>query len=251
MNKRSPIAPLVFLAETFLAQMIGIGAVIITFHLTDNRTISILVGSFTAYLSAIFLEFSLPWQILNTILIPSAVLSLTTETPAWLFLGLFVLLTTIYAPALWTRVPYYPTNRSTYAVLLAQLPHDKPFTFIDIGCGFGDLLLFLVRQRPSGLYTGVEIGILPFICAYLRALIFGRGRVKIRFQSMWKINLAEWEYVYAFLSPAPMTLLWSKAKKEMVRGSTFITNSFKTPEQADQELRINDQRKSVLYLHQF
>ena len=110
--------------------------------------------------------------------------------------------------------------------------------------------MFLAGQRPSGVFTGVEIGILPFLGAYFRALLFGRGRVKIRFQSIWKLHLSEWEYVYSFLSPAPMAELWSKAKKEMVQGSTFITNSFKTPEEANQELRINDQRKSILYIHQ-
>jgi trans-aconitate methyltransferase len=133
--------------------------------------------------------------------------------------------------------------------VLAELPTDRPFTFIDVGCGMGDLLLFLSKRRPQGRFVGIEIGVLPWLIAKVKALIRGRSAVAIRFQSMWKVDLSGYDVVYTFLSPAPMERLWTKAKREMRPGATFITNSFQTPETASYTIPVKDERQSVLYVH--
>jgi SAM-dependent methyltransferase len=161
------------------------------------------------------------------------------------FLALFA----IYAPALWTRVPYYPTSRAAYPLILAELPPDRPFTFIDIGCGMGDLLLFLKQHRSNGHYIGIEIGVVPYLVSKAKALLYGHGRVTVRFESVYKTDLSEFDFVYAFLSPAAMTQVWHKAYREMKADSTFITNSFEAPVAASYQVSIKDHRKGVLFVH--
>jgi SAM-dependent methyltransferase len=175
--------------------------------------------------------------------------ALAVELPAWVFLAFFLATIIIYAPAFWTRVPYYPTSKPTYALILAELPTDRPFTFVDIGCGFGDLVLFLARHRPHGVFTGIEIGVLPFCVAYCRSLLRGGGRTHVLFRSMWNLNFAEYDTVYTFLSPAPMERIWQKARHEMKPSSLFITNSFAVPATPSRTVQDKDDRKSVLYFH--
>jgi SAM-dependent methyltransferase len=165
------------------------------------------------------------------------------------FLILFLGSLLTYAPAFWTRVPYYPTHRAAYALILAELPNDRPFTFIDIGCGTGDLLLFLSARRPKGRFVGVEIGLIPWFIAKLRSLRTRSSSVTIHFQTMWGLDLGRYDFVYTFLSPAPMERLWSKAKAEMKTGSTFITNTFETPEQASYTIAVKNERQTALYVH--
>jgi hypothetical protein len=242
-------APLLFLFETVICQIIGGAAVVLLWQFTQRLEIALIVGPLTAVAAALFFGLSSPWQLLNLILIPSGAMSFAVDIPGWVFFLMFTGTLVIYAPAFWTRVPYYPTNSATYFMLLPELPHDKPFTFIDLGCGFGDLLLFLAKHRPKGEYVGVEIGILPCVIGKIRAAIFGAGKVSIRYQSIWKTDLSSYDVVYTFLSPAPMARVWEKVSKEMKPGAQFINNSFAVSAPAQYEVQVRDDKGTILYVH--
>lgn len=242
-------APLLFLLETFICQTIGCAVVILLWQFTQRLEVALIIGTLTALGAALFFGLSTPWQMLNLILIPAGVMSFAVDIPGWVFLLLFAGTLVIYAPAFWTRVPYYPTNSATYLMLLPELPSNTPFTFIDLGCGFGDLLLFLAKHRPEGKYVGVEIGILPCVIGKMRAAVFGGGRVSIRYQSIWRTDLAPYDFVYTFLSPAPMARVWEKVSKEMKPGSQYINNTFAVSDPAQYEVQVKDDKGTVLYMH--
>lgn len=69
-------------------------------------------------------------------------------------------------------------------------------------------------------------------------------------QDFWKEPLADYNVVYAFLSPAPMSDLWAKINREMRPGSLFISNSFQVPEQdASFVIEVADTRKTRLFCY--
>jgi SAM-dependent methyltransferase len=146
-------------------------------------------------------------------------------------------------------VPYYPTPRAAYGIILAELPVDRPFRFLDVGCGFGDLILTLAKHRPNGTFIGIELGPLPCLIGRLRAGASSNRNVQVLARDMWSYPFSDFDLVYTFLSPAAMTRIWDKAQCEMPPGSTFITNSFPVPAPAQEEIKVRDQRASVLYIH--
>ena len=242
-----PYAPLLFTIQTLLAQIIAIGITASLWTVHSSIVASLFLAPLLGYLIARFLGLSAPWQFLNGILPLTIASTLAVEVPSFVFLIPFVALILIYAPALWTRVPYYPTSRESYPLILAELPLDRPFIFVDIGCGFGDLLFFLAQHRPNGQFIGVEIGFIPMIVARLKARILKR-RVRIYFQSMWNVSLEECDFVYTFLSPAPMAKLWDKACQEMKPTSSFMSNTFEVPAIPDQTVRVKDQRGGTIQI---
>ncbi|HQT25596.1 MAG TPA: class I SAM-dependent methyltransferase, partial [Burkholderiales bacterium] len=44
-----------------------------------------------------------------------------------------------------------------------------------------------------------------------------------------KVDLARYDFVFAYLSPVPMPMLFEKARREMRKGSFLISNSFSVP----------------------
>jgi SAM-dependent methyltransferase len=234
---------------TVAGQLIAAGCAIGAWETTGSMAAALTIATFASFLLAHFLKLSTPWKVMNCVLPVSIASSLAITLPDWVFLTPFLALLAIYAPALWTRVPYYPTSRAAYPLILAELPADEPFTLIDIGCGMGDLLLFLERHRPKGHFVGIEIGIVPFLVSKTKSLLYGRGNISVKFQSVYKTPLTDFTFVYAFLSPAAMTQVWAKAYREMKPGSTFITNSFEVPEKASYQVNIKDLRKGVLFVH--
>lgn len=187
------------------------------------------------------------WRILNFILPPMVVGCALFNSSSWIpgTIALFIVL--LYLPTFWTRVPYFPTKYTMYQVIADILPKDKDFSFIDLGCGGGALLSFLAADKPNGHFVGVDISPMAIVLSKLRAL--RHPNISIRFESFWKHSLADYDVVYAFLAPGPMPELWEKIKREMRRGSVFITNTFPVPEPPTELIKIDDSRQGALFIH--
>lgn len=249
MSGIKPSAALTFALQTVLAQTIAATTIVLGWQAIQNLTVLTLLACAAAFAVSSILCLPPSWRLCNALLPLATTVSLAAELPAWVFLVAFLGIVALYAPALWTRVPYYPTHRAAYALILAELPTDRPFVFLDIGCGFGDLLFFLQSRRPQGSFVGYEIGVLPWLWGTVRARITKRSSVSIRFQNMWHASLHDYDYVYTFLSPAAMERMWAKVSDEMRSGSVFITNSFPVTSPADEIVAIKDPRESTLYIH--
>jgi hypothetical protein len=156
-------------------------------------------------------------------------LLLRHPAPVWVWPLALLALLLVYGGGIATRVPLYNSNRAAWEGLLALLP-AAPMTFIDLGAGLGGPLLFLARQRPDASFHGVEASPLTCLAAWLRTLP-RRANCRIRWGSLWSVDLGAYDVVYAFLSPAPMPELWAKATREMRPGSLLVSNTFTVPGQ--------------------
>lgn len=166
--------------------------------------------------------------------------------PGW-FLAAFVVLLLVFWRTDKSRVPLYLTNRATAEALLKRLP-ASPCRVLDLGCGDGGLLRRLAAARPDCNFSGIEHAPLTWLLALLRSL--GQPNLTVRRADFWTEPLGDYEVVYAFLSPAPMLELWSKARAEMAPDSLLISNSFAVPGiEADSTVEVADRRNTRLFLY--
>ncbi len=166
--------------------------------------------------------------------------------PAW-GLAAFVVMWLIFANASKERVPLYLTNATTRRALAELVEGREGVRFIDLGCGLGGNVAFMARRPQVAVAEGVETAPLPFAVARLWTALRG-GRV--RFLSLWRVDLSHYDLVYAFLSPEPMERLWNKAKGEMGPGALFVSNSFPVPGvEASEVWELADRRRTRLYIY--
>lgn len=147
--------------------------------------------------------------------------------PAWVYLALFFALALVFGGGLFSRVPLYHASRDAWEKLEGLLPERPSLRFVDLGCGFGGPVAHLAKARPDGSFLGVEASPLTWLVAWLRCL--PRANAHIRLGSLWRTDLAEFDVVYAFLSPVPMPALWAKVRRELRPGTRFISHSFDVP----------------------
>ncbi len=168
------------------------------------------------------------WRVMHGLFMPLAwaVTQLAID-PGW-FLLAFIVLLLIYRGALTGQVPLYLSSAETVEALAGMLTERPPGRFADIGAGIGSTLLPLARRFPETHFTGIENAPLPWLIGWLRTR--GHANIDWRWGDFWKLDLAGFDFVYAFLSPAPMPALWQKVGAEMRSGSVFISNSFAVPE---------------------
>ncbi len=190
------------------------------------------------------------WLIIQLIFAPALVLMLTFNIPPWMFLAAFLILLAIYWSTFQTQVPLYLSSNKVWHELEALLPAPtgtgtEGFRFIDLGSGLGGVLTHLARIRPDGHFSGVESAPLPLFWSWLRTR--GRKNCTVHWGSLWDCNLAQYEVVFAYLSPVPMTQLWHKARREMRPGSLFISSTFSIPgQQPDERIMVDDMHHSTL-----
>lgn len=164
------------------------------------------------------------WWLAIELLFPLALLGgLGLQLPSWLFLALFMIFLLVYWSTFRTQVPYYPSGRRAWDAVAALLPPRK-LRFIDIGSGLGGLVLDLAARRPDAHFCGIELAPLPWLYSRLRS--FKRPNARFIRGDYERLNFADFDVVFAYLSPAVMSALYKKAAAEMRPGSLLLSYEF-------------------------
>ena len=165
------------------------------------------------------------WRWIQLLFPATLMLALALQLPPWLFLLAFLLSLGWYWSTFRTQVPYYPSTPEIWDAVRQVLPADQPVRMIDIGSGLGGLVLYLARQRPRATCIGIELAPLPWLYSRLRAML-GGSRAQFLLGDYEKLDFAQFQLVFAYLSPAAMPALWHKASAEMLAGSMLVSYEF-------------------------
>jgi hypothetical protein len=193
--------------------------------------------------------FGLPhwWLPIQGLFFPGVVGLLSLHVPSSFYLAGLVALWLVFRSNPKERVPLFLSNQPTWQALASLLAERPGSRFMDLGAGLGGVVAFLAQVRPDGTFVGVESAPLPCLLAWLRLLLLPNAT--IRWGDLWRESLADYDVVYAFLSPAPMPKLWAKARAEMRPGSLLISNSFEIPGVLPHRvLTLEDGRRTRLLL---
>lgn len=164
----------------------------------------------------------LPFQLLSP---PAAVLVLALQLPSWVFLAAFVVLLGMFWATLFTRVPLYLSSAAIRQSVAELLPKDRPVNFVDVGSGLGGVVINLASRRPDCRFTGIELAPVPWLISRIRAGL-QRGQCRFIRGDYAKLDLANYDVVFAYLSPVVMDELWRKAKAEMRPGALLLSCEF-------------------------
>ncbi|MBX3629420.1 MAG: SAM-dependent DNA methyltransferase [Nitrosomonas sp.] len=188
------------------------------------------------------------WIPIQLAFLPAIIITLTLEiSPVWFGVCFFVLFL-VYGKIPKTQVPLYLSSSEVTKTLASLLPQKKNFTFIDLGCGCGGLLSKLNTLRDNGFFYGIEAAPIPYLIGKIR-ILFNKTNCNVQWGDLWQQDLAQYDVVYAYLSPVPMPTLWEKVCREMQPGSLFISNTFTVPGIVPEKIiRLNDFSESTLYI---
>lgn len=192
-------------------------------------TVCLAIGGTSALLAW---KFRQPWWwcLLHGVFAPAAWWVSGLHIPPLWFLGGFMLLLLLFRGAVTEQVPLYHTSDANTRLLASVLPPTPGLRFLDLGAGWGSVLCGLAQARPEGQFVGIENAPLSWLVGKLRTL--PHKNLTWCWGDFWSVDLAPFEVVYVFLSPAPMAELWTKACAEMQPGALFISNSFAVPDVA-------------------
>lgn len=184
------------------------------------------------------------WHLMHFLFLPAALALLALQLPSWLFLATFLAMLALYWSTFRTQVPFYASGSAAWDAVAMELP-QRPLRIIDIGSGLGGLALDIAARRPDCQVEGIELAPLPWLVSRLR----WRSGANCRFLrgDYQALDFADYDVVFAYLSPAAMPQLWSKARAEMRPGTLLLSHEFTVPGTAPQIRRPTRPGGPLLY----
>jgi SAM-dependent methyltransferase len=164
------------------------------------------------------------WVAIELLFAPTLLAANTLPIPPAIFLALFLLLLGIFWSTCRTQVPLFLSGPIVWDAVDRLLPH-QPLRFVDIGSGLGGLVLALAQRRPDCTLYGVEIAPLPWLISVLRARWMNSAAFFAR-SDYRALDFADYDVIFAYLSPAAMPALWQQAVEQMGDGSMLISYQF-------------------------
>lgn len=147
------------------------------------------------------------------------------HVPNAVYLVGFLLSLGLYWTTFRTQVPFFPSASIVRQQVLTLIPQSQSLRIIDIGSGLGDMSMSIAKARPQCLVEGIEIAPLPWLISLMRAK-FTHSRVDFKIGDYRLLNFADYDLIFAYLSPAAMHALWQKAKSEMRPGTLLVSYEF-------------------------
>jgi SAM-dependent methyltransferase len=213
-----------------LAAALCLLAIQLGFHFLDflpNLAALLIVQGIIAYFLSIRLKMAYWWRYIH-LLFPLAIwVALALQIPMGYFLLGFILTGAIFWSVFLTQVPFYPSKPEVWTAVSKLLP-GKKLRILEIGSGLGNFAIRMAQLRPESLVDGIEIAPLPWLISVIQAKFFA-SRVCFRLANYEKVDFANYDLIFAYLSPAAMPELWKKALREMDSESLLISHEFPIP----------------------
>jgi hypothetical protein len=235
----APLRPVFFRIPSvlaLLAQLIAFGAVLLLAMMLPAlggaqitiAVAAVIQGGIAAILARAF-RLANWWTAIELCFPIAIVISIAVQLPPQVYLAAFLFFLVLFWSTFRTQVPFYPSNATVWQSVAALLPQGRSFRFIDVGSGFGGMVLHLARMRPDSEVVGIELAPLPWLCSVVRGRARGSSGRFVR-GDYDRVNFGEFDVVFAYLSPAAMPALWQKAHAEMRKGSLLLSYEFAIPD---------------------
>jgi hypothetical protein len=169
------------------------------------------------------------------------------HVPNTIYLIGFLLSLSLYWTTFRTQVPFFPSTATVRQQVLTLIPQYQPMRIIDIGSGLGDMSMYIAKLRPECSVEGIEIAPLPWLISIVRAKL-NRSKVDFRIGDYRLLNFANYDLIFAYLSPAAMSDLWQKAQAQMRPGCLLVSYEFNIEGVEPTQIIQHTDREKMVYV---
>lgn len=180
--------------------------------------------------------------------------TLKLDVPNEVYLVGFLLTLSIFWSTYRTQVPYYPSRLDVWQRMSAlvgefEMKHRHLPQVIDIGSGLGGLSLYLAQHHRDIKVAGIEIAPLPWLVSRLRSVV-AQAQVRFTLGDYQALNFADYDIIFAYLSPAAMPALWEKARQEMRPNTLLVSLEFAVPDVEPMQRLPQKGQNRELYIYE-
>lgn len=228
LHQKPAIQALLIQCAAFLITFVLLTAIAVAFQVTAGVQLAALMQGVIAAIMSRWRRLAIWWLYIQFLFPLASVMMHSWHFPPQIFLIAFVFFVALYWSTFRTQVPFFPSGRIAWDAVADALPKGRPIRFIDIGSGLGGLVLNLSARLPESAFEGIEVAPLPWLISRLNGWI-SRNRGHFMLGDYEHLDFADYDVIFAYLSPAAMPSLWEKAAMEMRHGTLLLSYEFSIP----------------------
>ena len=226
--QKPAIQALLIQCAAFLATFILLTSIAVTVRVTPGPLLAALMQGAVAAVMSRWRRLAVWWLYIQFLFPLASVMVHSRHFPPQIFLIAFVFFVALYWSTFRTQVPFFPSGKIAWDAVADALQKGRPIRFIDIGSGLGGLVLNLSTRLPESAFEGIEVAPLPWLISKFNGWI-RHNRGYFMLGDYERLNFADYDVIFAYLSPAAMSSLWEKAAIEMRQGTLLLSYEFSIP----------------------
>lgn len=134
--------------------------------------------------------------------------------------------------------------------MFAQLEQSTQGPFVDLGSGWGTLVIALAKKYPQQQVVGYELSIFPWLVSTLRKHFLGLHNLKIYRQDFRFAQLSEAKVLFCYLFPAGMQAVLTKINHELNQDLLVVSNTFALADNKPVKvIRLTDLYRTPIYVY--
>ncbi|MFO7750376.1 MAG: hypothetical protein R6V54_09825, partial [Desulfobacteraceae bacterium] len=129
---------------------------------------------------------------------------------------------------------------------------DRPVngSLIDLGSGWGTLVVALARRYPRHQVIGYELSWLPWVVSIIWKYSLGLDNLTIYRKDFKEAELSNVSVLFCYLFPGGMVSLHEKLKREQIKEILIVSNTFALPScQPAKVIRLKDIYHTPIYVY--
>lgn len=174
---------------------------------------------------------------------------MTIVESVFLFLSVGVALSIVWSTLRTGISPTMSSGKACKAMLdSVKTPNNGPV--IDLGSGWGTLVVAAARQHPQQAVIGYELSWFPWLVSVIRKHSLGLGNLSLYRSDFSKADIGDASVLFCYLFPKSMAGLYEKLVRERLDDVLIVSNTFALPgcEPAN-VVRLSDLYRSPVYVY--
>lgn len=153
-----------------------------------------------------------------------------------------------------TGISPMPSSKKARQAMLQLICETGTRTgpIVELGSGWGSLLIPLAKQYPQRKIIGYELSIMPWLTTVILKHLLGLKNIQVYRKNFLHSDLASASVILCYLFPKGMQAVESKMSAQGGQIEYLISNNFALPShQPIKTIQLNDLYLSPVYLYQF
>ncbi|PCK09236.1 MAG: hypothetical protein COA42_05100 [Alteromonadaceae bacterium] len=121
---------------------------------------------------------------------------------------------------------------------------------IDLGSGWGTLVIAVARKHPHQQVIGYELSWFPWLVSMIRKYSLGLDNLTLYRKDFRNAELGDASILFCYLFPGGMHALHEKLKRELLNEIIIVSNAFALPScEPTKVIQLNDIFQTPIYVY--
>ena len=158
--------------------------------------------------------------------------------------------TSIVLTTMKTGISPSPSSGKTLRAIAAAVENSETGPIVDLGSGWGTLVVALAQKYPHRKVTGYELSFVPWLFSSVRKHASRLNNLTLFRRNFLNADLSNASVLTCYLFPEGMVSLKNKLDQDNLSGILIISSTFALPESEPCEvIQVKDIYSTPVYLY--